>query len=133
MSCLFDSLAHALSARAGLLRHARYEAIRALPTPVTGAALRAALCDVMPNVRVHGASLDEWGAMETGGAPGEYAERMRAHSAWGGGVELATFASAFRLPVHVESAEGTFTFGAKYASHAAPVCVRYDGAHYTPA
>lgn len=133
MSCLFDALAHALSARAGLLRHARYEAIRGMALPVTGASLRAALCDVMPSVRVHGATLAEWGAMETGASPAEYARAMRAASTWGGGVELATFASAFRLPVLVESAAGTFVFGEKYASHAAPVKVRYDGAHYTPA
>jgi hypothetical protein len=36
--------------------------------------------------------------------------------------------------VIVESAAGTFAFGERYASHAAPIRVRYDGsAHYTPA
>jgi hypothetical protein len=133
MSCLFDALASALRDRAGLLRHARYEPIRSMPTPVTGAALRAALCDVMPAVRVHGTPLVEWGAMEAGGAPEAYARHMREASTWGGGVELATFAAAFRLPVIVESAAGTFAFGERYASHAAPIRVRYDGAHYTPA
>ena len=109
MSCLFDALAHALSARVGLLRHARYATIRGMAVPVTGASVRAALCDVMPSVRVHGATLAEWGAMETGTAPEEYARNMRAASTWGGGVEIA-----------------------KYASHAAPIKVKYDGAHYTP-
>ena len=59
MSCLFDALAHALSARVGLLRHARYATIRGMDVPVTGASVRAALCDVMPSVRVHGATLAE--------------------------------------------------------------------------
>jgi hypothetical protein len=35
--------------------------------------------------------------------------------------------------VLVESAAGAFAFGEKYASHAAPIKVKYDGAHYTPA
>jgi hypothetical protein len=131
MSCLFDALAAALQSRASLVHRAQYASLRAMRVPVSGADLRAALCDRMCDARVHGASLAEWGAMETGGTPAAYVEAMRAASEWGGGVELAAFASAFRLPVRVESAMGTFMFGEKYANHAAAVCVRYDGSHYT--
>ena len=131
MSCLFDALAAALQNRASLVHRAQYPALRAMRVPVSGAELRAALCDRMCNARVHGSTLAEWGSMETGGTPAEYVAAMRASSEWGGGVELAAFAAAFRLPVRVESAVGTFTFGEKYVNHAAAVCVRYDGSHYS--
>ena len=131
MSCLFDALAAALQTRSALVHRAQYPALRAMRVPVNGVELRAALCDRMCDARVHGSSLAEWGAMETGGTPAAYVAAMRASSEWGGGVELAAFAAAFRLPVRVESAMGTFTFGEKYINHAAAVCVRYDCAHYS--
>ena len=130
MSCLFDALAHALSARVGLLRHARYEAIRNMSVPVTGASLRAALCDVMPSVRVHGATLAEWGAMETGSDSNAYTRAMRGDGTWGGGVEIAALSAMLRAPIFVRGA-ARVSFGREFKD-AKPLRLHYTGSHYTP-
>jgi hypothetical protein len=81
---------------------------------VTGAALRAALCDVMPSVRVHGASLDEWGAMEEGTNRDAYVRGMRDEGTWGGGIEIAALAAALRAPIVVHFGASRTIFGGEY-------------------
>jgi hypothetical protein len=129
MSCLFDSIAHAVAKRPGLVRCARYQCVRDI-APITGATIRAAACELMRLVRVHELALCEWGAMETGGTADAYVDAMRGASTWGGGVELAALAAGFRVPIRVEGPMGSFAFGEKYVNHAAPISVAYTGAHY---
>ena len=130
MSCLFDSVASVVRQRPGLVRCARYECVRRID-PITGSALRAAACELVGLVRVHELPLSEWGAMETGGTACAYVDEMRRASTWGGGVELAALAAGFRVPIHVAGPMGAFSFGEKYANHAAPIRVHYTGSHYT--
>jgi hypothetical protein len=134
MSCLFDSVAALVAARADLRARVERKCGNAAPT---AAQLRAVACDALARVRVHDVPLAEWGALEAGTTPDAYAARMRDPREWGGGVELAALARLLRAPIAVRAANDAavdatplVVFGARYP--ALPLRLRFTGSHYTP-
>ena len=132
MSCLFDSVAALLSDRAGLVRDAPFDVLRAMTWPPTGRALRDAVCALLTAdaLTVHDIGLDEWGAMEAGTSRVAYVTGMRDEGTWGGGVEIAALAEALRVPIEVHGAASA-VFGEAHRP-VRPLLLHYTGSHYTP-